>query len=120
MRGQTIYLSGPITGLPIRYVKDRFKKAELAIYKQALLSVFMPPYGRAVDTKVINPIMISDWDLSWDSYMQISRAVLNDPSVSAMCLMKGWEKSEGCKMEVLWARTNGIPIYPEKGALAPW
>lgn len=66
--------------------------------------------------KIVSPTTMSHMELAWDSYMQMARTIIKDPSIDAICLLKGWEKSAGCILELMWARAAGLPIIYEAGA----
>ena len=98
-----IYISGPITGVPEYESLVAFNNVEDRI-------------ARAGHTPV-NPRRISGWGLTWETYMKIAKEVMHDPKIKAICMMKGWEKSKGCMMEIMWARALGLPIIYEPGAV---
>lgn len=103
-----IYLSGPISGRPEGEVDMHFRRAGWRLIDDA----------ERIHQKVqiISPTVLSHMELGWDSYMQIARTILKDASLDAICLLKGWEKSAGCILELMWARAEGLPIIYEKGA----
>ena len=107
---KTIYLSGPITGRNLLEVKNHFFDVAVGLRRQA---------ARISDEKVevYDPSELADQNLTWDTYMMIARAVIHDPNISAICLMKGWENSKGCFMEAMWAKALGLPIIYEAGAM---
>ena len=105
-----IYLSGPITGRKPYEVKKHFTDVSITIRRQS---------ARYTDekVKVWDPSKLSDADLEWETYMKMAKEVIHDPIISAICMMKGWEKSKGCMMEIMWARALGLPIIYEPGAM---
>lgn len=107
---KTIYLSGPITGRNPIEMKNHFFEVAISLRRQA---------AKLTDEKVevYDPSDISDANLAHDTYMKIARDVLHDPKISAICLMKGWERSRGCMMELMWAKAQGMPIIYEAGAM---
>ncbi len=103
-----IYLSGPISGRPEAEVDMHFKRAGWRLTEE------MEKQHQKV--QIISPAALSYMDLEWDSYMQIARTILKDATIDGMCLLRGWEKSIGCNMEVAWAKAAGLPIIYEAGA----
>lgn len=105
-----IYLSGPITGREMWEVKQHFQEVGIEVRRQL---------ARFTDEKVEvwDPSRISDADFSWETYMKIAKEIIHDPKIKAICMMKGWEKSKGCTMEIMWARALGLPIIYEPGAM---
>lgn len=103
-----IYLSGPITGRNEDQMYLHFSMVRWRLRVAA--------EKRGMKVHLISPDSIAFWGLEWDSYMQIARTVLKDPTIDAICLMKGWERSAGCIMELMWAREADLPIIYENGA----
>ena len=105
-----IYLSGPITGRKLYEVKKHFTDVGITIRRQSVRYT-----GEKVE--VWDPSRLSDADLEWETYMKIAKEVMHDPKIKAICMMRGWEKSKGCTMEIMWARALGLPIIYEPGAV---
>lgn len=105
---KTVYLSGPITGRPMAKVYKHFNNVMWAIYAEA--------EKRQVALRIINPTIFSGMGLTWETYMKMARSILQDPSIDAICMMKGWEKSDGCKLELMWAHQNRLKVIYEAGA----
>lgn len=106
-----IYLSGPISG-------RRPEDAELHFRRSGwMLEAAACRWGEK--TELINPTELIRLGLSWVTYMKIAKAILEDPSVDGICLLRGWEKSDGCKQELMWALSNGLTIIREPGAKDP-
>lgn len=105
-----IYLCGPITGRPFWEMRDHFIQVSMMVRRQA---------ARLTNEEVgvWDPSRISDADFSWETYMKLAREIIHDPKISAICMMKGWEKSKGCMMELMWARALRLPIIYEPGAV---
>ena len=78
------YISGPITGLdPVVYI-GRFYKLSREVEKLGFAA--------------INPVeLVHDHDQSWASFMRNDIKAMMD--CDAICLMRGWHKSAGAKME---------------------
>lgn len=105
-----IYLSGPITGRPLLEMKSRFLNTGIKLIREAAKI-------SEEEVRVLNPSDLSGMGLCWETYMKIAKDVLEDPQVDAICMMKDWEKSEGCLLEFMWARARGLHIIYEAGAL---
>lgn len=103
-----IYLSGPISGRPPGVVDMHFRKVSWRLVDEA--------EKRHQKVQIISPTVLSYMELEWDSYMQIARTIIKDKTIDAVCLLKGWEKSAGCILELMWAKTAGLPIIYEPGA----
>lgn len=99
-----VYISGQISGLKPLVYKGRFRKAfnELAIH-----------YG-VHPADIINPANIGDLFPSFghDDYMAIDLALLG--RCDNIYMLKGWENSEGAKIEKDFAEKNNIAIFYEK------
>ena len=104
-----IYLSGPISGRDIRAVKRHFAIAAFCLIDKGV------DEGEAI--RVVSPDKLSAMDLSWDSYMKIAKAIIEDPSIDGVHMLRGWEKSKGCRLEIEWAIERGLPVTYEAGAL---
>lgn len=99
-----VYISGQISGLKPLVYKGRFRKAfnELAIH-----------YG-VHPADIINPANIGDLFPSFDhdDYMAIDLSLLS--RCENIYMLKGWENSEGAKIEKDFAEKNNIAIFYEK------
>lgn len=94
-----IYLAGPIRGVPD--YKERFEAVRRKIEEDKNI---------ALDPSLLPECM------EQADYMRISMAMIQ--SADAMLLLKGWENSEGARIEKAYADMVGIPVYPlEKGKL---
>lgn len=103
-----IYLSGPISGRRDRDVAKHFNRVKWLLEYEA--------EAAQANVQIISPATLSIMGLEWESYMKIARAIIEDPSIDAICLMKGWEKSDGCKREAMWAAAAGKTFIHEPGA----
>lgn len=103
-----VYLSGPMTGKDPVKVDLHFRRMARRLVEEAK--------RKKLKVHVISPTVLSPMKLEWDSYMQIARAILKDETVDAICLLKGWEKSAGCILELMWARAEKLTIICEPGA----
>lgn len=91
-----IYISGPISNLPIEEARHNFKTIEDAIVKQGHIAV--------------NPMALPhDHDKEWSSYMREDIVALM--ACDAVIAMPGWEKSEGANLEIQIALALQIKTY---------
>ena len=110
-----IYLSGPISGRSEAEARDHFADVAYALMKEHQRRND-ESRGKLGALILINPMQINCWRLSWETYMQIFRDLLEDPSVDAICMLKGWENSKGAKTELALAAARGKTVIYEKGA----
>jgi hypothetical protein len=92
-----VYISGKITGT-IDYL-HRFERAE------KVLSNYI----------VINPAKVNAQlpiETTWKEYMQMSMTMLK--MCNAIYMLKGWEDSEGARLEYNYAVENNYKIIFEK------
>lgn len=106
-----IYLSGPISGRRPEEAALHFKRTSW------MLEAAAAKWGEPIRT--ILPTELSRWDLGWETYMKMAKAILQDPSVDAICMLRGWHTSDGCKQELMWAISNGLTIIREPSAMDP-
>lgn len=92
-----VYISGPITGLPMCEVKDNFMKVEKEI----------KDFGH----KPINPLKVSPFSTrkTYKDYLidDIEALIRCD----AIYLMPGWKKSKGANLEFVIAKELGLDIF---------
>lgn len=79
-----IYISGPITGLPIDGCRARFEAAEEMLRGQGFTPVNPMKNGLPVDAP-------------YEEHMKRDLEMLAE--CDAIYLMNGWERSKGCRME---------------------
>lgn len=89
-----IYISGPITG------KENFKSCFADAEKELI----------SEGCEVINPARLNDAlpQLPYGAYMAACLALL--PYASAIYMLKGWEQSDGAKMELRFAASLKLEI----------
>ena len=90
-----VYLSGPMRWCA-EYPK-RFAKAENELKKQKCV--------------VLNPAWLP-LGLNDDAYMPICHSMLN--AADAIYMLRGWENSDGAKLEKAYAEYQGKTVYYEK------
>lgn len=100
-----IYISGPMRGQDFERTFDRFYGAE------ALL--------RNMGYDVVNPVKIAHTApfLDRDEMLRLDKAYLS--VCDAIYLLGGWERSEGCSLEVEWAREMKLEIMHEEPHIDP-
>lgn len=91
-----IYISGPITG------RDWFE----AFYAFGDVQKRIIREGH----EAINPMMMSDYGLSWNLYMRLATEIINSGEIDGIVMLRGWEKSKGAVIEWRFAKAAGIPI----------
>lgn len=104
-----IYLSGPITGRRREEVEKHFMRAGWRLIYE---------HGQAGETvQVISLDALSGMELTWESYMRIAQAIIEDPSIDGIHMLRGWERSKGCNQEIIWAMGRELPVTYEPGAV---
>lgn len=93
----TIYISGPMSGLP-EYNRPAFHKKEAEL--------------RAHGCRVLNPAKIGD--LPYEMYWPINRAMLDGSD--AIYMLDGWENSKGARKEFAHAVKSGLLVMFESAA----
>ena len=93
-----IYISGPITGTAD--YEERFAAAASAI--------------KADGHTYVNPAMLTRFmpDISYETCMAIDMEYLT--RCDAICLLPGWARSQGCKVEREAAIKHGLFFYDIK------
>lgn len=91
-----VYISGAISGLPIKEVIKDFGSIELAIKSMGLIPV--------------NPLNVCPFspEKTWNDYMKEDIKALVDCDYIVM--MEGWETSRGARLEKYIAKELGIEI----------
>ena len=93
-----IYLSGPITGLPLKEAKANFAQAAKQI--EAFGHEPVNPFDNGLDEKA-----------SWNQHLVADIALLLE--CEGIYLIKGWEKSNGACIEQYIASKCGMAIIPQ-------
>lgn len=91
----TIYIAGPMTGLP-EYNLPAFYKKEKELKRESWL--------------VLNPAKIGEMP-DYDMYLPINKAMLD--GADAIYLLNGWENSKGAVLECKYALEKGLEVYLE-------
>lgn len=97
---RTVYISGPITGIPDL---NRFAFS------------FVEGCIRARGLTPVNPHTLCDPSLSWSQCMRADIAALC--ACDAILLLPGWERSNGAQLEVHVAHRLGIEVLTDLDAL---
>ena len=96
---KTIYISGPISGLDADYVEKRFSDA-----KNALIVAGMTP---------VSPLENGlPKTASYEAHMAKDIEMLS--GCSSIYMLDGWEKSNGCRIEMAHAIANKKTIIFEQ------
>lgn len=96
----TAYISAPITGLPMEEVEKHFQSAVEYLVRLGF-------------NTIINPLNNGlPKDASYDEHMQRDLELLSQ--CDFIYILKGWEQSKGCRMELEKAMSNGLTIMFEK------
>ncbi len=97
----TVYISGPMTGHP-----DYNRPAFHAMANKL----------RAGGYEVLNPAEVDLGErATWEDYLRKDLQML--VTVQEVCMLPGWQSSQGALLEVAIARILGIPVvdYPGTG-----
>lgn len=97
MNKQRIYISGQISGLCHKEAKARFKRAELALKIEFPSATIVNPMRFSLPMK-----MKWQWHMLWD-LLRLSRC-------THLYQLRGWQKSDGARIEYRWARHIGIKL----------
>ena len=89
-----VYLSGPITGT--NDYMEKFAQAEAAL-TAAGYAVINP-------ARICQPLM--DAAFTWQEYLDLDLYLLS--RCTKICMLPGWEKSRGARMELAYAAEHGI------------
>lgn len=111
MKNQKVYLAGPMRGYP-EYNFPAFHAAAAKLRERGL-EVWSPAE---------NDVNQDGFDPATDTAQPMRHYMKRDlPAVldaDMVCVLPGWEKSQGACLEVHVARTCGIPIF-KADTLAP-
>ncbi|ELG4326525.1 DUF4406 domain-containing protein [Salmonella enterica] len=87
---KVVFICGPMTGYE-NYNRDAFMRKEMELISRG--------------ATVLNPAMLPD-GLEHGQYLTITRGMIRVSDV--ICLLPGWENSEGAKREVVYAMKRNI------------
>lgn len=93
LRGDAMYISGKMTGLPDKG-KAAFAEAE--------------EYLRKMGFVVLNPAVLPD-GLDGNRYMPMCIAMID--AADAVVMLDGWEDSPGARLEKAYAEYQRIPVH---------
>lgn len=95
---KTVFISGPMTGLPDYNYQEFFRVEKLL--RDAGYSVINPASNGVRD----------GWE--WRDYMTQSLMMLLTRDVDAVVTLDGWKRSKGASLEVYVARALGMDVVP--------
>lgn len=96
-----IYISGPISGLPLDRVKENFRKAKTDLAVGYCLGGEFEP---------VNPLNNGlPTNATWEEHLRADLRLLLD--CDAIYMLEGWEKSRGARIEYFLGVTIGLDIY---------
>ena len=98
MNKPLIYISGKITGYP-DYVK-RFQECEDFVRQENIYN----PINPAMEVDII----LENYDIkvpTWTDYMKVALTLMMQKNCNDIILLTGWHKSEGAKIEMMYARS---------------
>ncbi|HAD5967771.1 TPA_asm: DUF4406 domain-containing protein [Salmonella enterica subsp. enterica serovar Typhimurium] len=87
---KVVFICGPMTGYE-NYNRDAFMRKEMELI--------------TCGATVLNPAMLPD-GLEHEQYLTITRGMIRVSD--AVCLLPGWEKSDGARQEVIYALKRNI------------
>lgn len=91
-----IYISGPISGLPLETVYNNFTNAEVQLLEQGYEPV--NPLNNGLPTNA-----------TWEEHMRADLRLLLD--CDAIYMLEGWEKSRGARIEHDLGIDIGLGVY---------
>ena len=99
MKKQSVYISGPVTGLSFDDVCKAFAEREAQLNAAGYLAV--------------NPVALSHENVAagatWEEYMAFDLTLLQDCDLIAF--LPGWENSRGARLEMYFAKLNGVGVF---------
>lgn len=96
-RNGTIYIAGPMTGIPYHNYPAFHAAAQQL---------------RDNNIDVVNPAELHGGDLGRPFEYYLRRDLIAMLKCDAIALLDGWEYSRGCTIEINTANSVGIPAYP--------
>jgi hypothetical protein len=104
---ESIYLAGPMSGLPDHNV-PAFDSAAAQLRERGFFVVSPPEITRANP----QPGIRSDGSIDEAAYRELVRLDLRGLlGCSAVAVLPGWEKSKGARLEVSVAKAIGLSVY---------
>ena len=97
-----IYLSGPVTGFDD--YRENFRKAEIIIKDIFRCDVFNP-------VEHIREVFKNPDEIGWTFIMKVLLEELLYGGYTHICMLPEWEKSNGAKIENIYALKNGIMSF---------
>ena len=98
MKKQSVYISGPVTGLSFDDVMKAFAEREAQLNAAGYIA--------------INPVALSHENVAagatWEEFMAFDLTLLADCEL--ITFLPGWEESRGARLEMYFAKLNGIGV----------
>jgi hypothetical protein len=98
-----VYISGPMSGIK-DYNYPAFFEADAKLFSQGYHTI----NPAKVSAETLEEAIAAQGDLDWEGYMRIHLAQLT--RADAICVLPGWQKSRGSKLEVAMATALGLPV----------
>lgn len=105
-RKMTVYLSGPMTGIP-EFNRPAFVEAADEL-RQKGYEVLVPGDGEVYDD--IELISMATTRHKREAYLSRDIDLIQE-AADFVVLLPGWDRSEGAKLEVAVAQAIGIPVF---------
>lgn len=105
----TVYLSGPMTGLPYCNYKEFNKAArELRLHNNVVLNPAENFGGERLVVESVSPTTTKYTPITRKQFMRLD--IHNLLMAEKVVLLPGWKKSSGAKLEVAMAIELGLPV----------
>lgn len=95
-KAMKVYISGPVTGLPLEEAERAFNEAETTILKKG--------------HEPVNPLKNGlPGSATWHEHMRVDIKMLLD--CQAIFMLEGWEQSDGARLEWMIAFRLGFKFF---------
>jgi nucleoside 2-deoxyribosyltransferase len=110
--GATVYLAGPMSGLP-EYNFPAFRAGARELrddYRLTVLSPVEMDEAEGFDASHADAHIVPG-DADWSTFLARDVKVVADADVRAVVVLDGWENSQGAALETQVAQRLGKPVY---------